>query len=229
MGARSVSLWLEFSWFAQRSSHSKPPLSASTSVTIFLSASSMRFFSRARSSYSMSEYSMYSFFFDESSLFRNFAISSFMTSLMRLRRRHHSGNEIPSLCYPPEILLLFMLTSFARIVSTSFIISESWRMTVLSTSFMVISLVGILEMHPSGFFPSSIMSFPCSQASKTSIHLSYVGSSRKQRGYFYIVIEALFPRKGQRNSYISFRTTAIVAEVCECRWSADTESNHSVL
>ena len=191
-----MSLWLGFSWLARRSSHSMLPLSASTSVTIFLRVSSVRFFSRARSSHSMSEYSTYSFFFEGSSLFRNFAMSSFMMSLMRLQRWHHFRSEIPSLCCPPESLLLFMLTSFAKIASVSIIISESRRPTIRSTSFAVISLFGILGMHPSGFLPSFMISFPCSHASKTSIHLSYVASSRKQRGYFCVVVDTLFSRKG---------------------------------
>ena len=185
----------------------------------------MRFFSRARSSHSMSEYSTYSFFFEGRSLFWNSAMSSFMMSLMRLRTQHHSGSEIPSLCYPPEILLLFMLTSFAKIASASISISESRRPTVRSTSFAVISLFGILGMHPSGFFPSSLISFPCSQVSKTSIHLSYVASSRKQRGYFYVVVDTLFPRKGQRYSCISFCARTFGAIVSGCRRSADTECN----
>ena len=177
-----MSLWLGLSWLARRSSHSMPALSASTLVKIFLSVSSVMFFSRTRSSHSMSKYSTYSFFFEGSSLFRNSAMSSFMMSLMRLRRRHHSGSEIPFLFCPLESLLLFMLTSFARIASASIIIFESQRPTVRSTLFKVISLFGILGMHPSSFLPSSMISFPCSQASKTSIHLSYVASSRKQRG-----------------------------------------------
>ena len=202
-----------------------PALSASTSVTIFLRISSVRFFSQARSSHSMSEYSTYSFFFEGSSLFRNSAMSSFMMSLMCLRRRHYSRSDFPSLCCPPEILLLFMLTSFARIASASISISESRRPTVRSTSFAVFSLFGILGMHPSGFFPSYSISFPCSQASKTSIHLSYVASSRKQTGYFCVVVDTLFPRKGQRYSCISYCARAFGALVSGCRRSADTECN----
>ena len=82
-------------------------------------------------------------------------------------------------------------------------------------------------MHTSGFFPSSMISFLCSQASKTSIHLSYVGSSRKQRKYFCVVVDTLFPRKGQRYSCMSFCGRAIGVIVSECRRSANIGSNYN--
>ena len=57
-------------------------------------------------------------------------------------------------------------------------------------------------MFPSGFLPSSAMSLPYSHATNTSIHLLYVGSSRKHKGYFWVVVEALLPKKGLRYSFI---------------------------
>ena len=71
------------------------------------------------------------------------------------------------------------------------------------------------------------MSFPCSHTSNTSIHLSYVGSSKKQGGYFWVVVDALLFRKGHKYSCINFYRRTIEVVVSECRRSANTECNHN--